>query len=191
MRSGDPFTVTGNNTQRAGGNGNNGRLDLVSGVNVNELTTGKSIGCTGLYNIPAGTKLGTQALFFDPCAFALPAPGFLGNEGRNILYGPSFFNLDFSLVKDTKLPMMGEAGALEFRAEFFNILNHASWGLPSSGLYAFGNVTSAAGTGAGFKDPGQAGSLVTITPSGNGGSIPAQASASKPRKLQFSLRISF
>ena len=183
MRSGDPFTVTGNNAQRAGGNGDT-RLDVVPGAQITELTTGKSIGCsTPQYTIAPGTPLGTQSLFFDPCAFALPAPGYLGNEGRNILYGPSFFNLDFSLVKDTKLPKMGEGGGLEFRAEFFNILNHASWGLPSSGLYTFSGVTSANGTGAGFTGGTVSG--------GNGGQIPQGIEASKPRKLQFSLRVSF
>jgi carboxypeptidase family protein/TonB-dependent receptor-like protein len=186
MRSGDPFTIIGNLAQRAGGNGNT-RLDLAPGAKVNDLTTGTSMGCSGVYNVAVGTKLGTQALFFDPCAFQLPAPGFLGNTGRNILYGPSFFNLDFSLVKDTKLPKLGEGGALEFRAEFFNILNHASWGLPGATLFNITGANSANGTGAAFNP----GTNVKVAAAGNGGSIPAQTEASRPRKLQFSLRVSF
>ncbi len=40
-------------------------------------------------------------------------------------------NVDFSLNKDTKLPFLGEAGNLEFRAEFFNILNHPNFNMPN------------------------------------------------------------
>ena len=51
----------------------------------------------------------------------------LGTAGRNILSGPPERNWDFSLVKDTKLGFLGEGGMLEFRAEFFNILNHTNF----------------------------------------------------------------
>ena len=55
------------------------------------------------------------------------AIGQLGDAGRNILSGPPERDWDFSLVKDTKLGFLGEAGMLEFRAEFFNILNHTNF----------------------------------------------------------------
>lgn len=58
-----------------------------------------------------------------PCNFI----GQLGDAGRNILSGPPERDWDFSLVKDTKLGFLGEGGMLEFRAEFFNILNHPSF----------------------------------------------------------------
>ena len=51
----------------------------------------------------------------------------MGTAGRNILTGPPERNWDFSLVKDTKLGFLGEAGMLEFRAEFFNVLNHPNF----------------------------------------------------------------
>jgi hypothetical protein len=54
----------------------------------------------------------------------------LGNQGRNILSGPGLANLDFSLVKDTKLGFLGEGGNVQFRAEFFNILNRANFSMP-------------------------------------------------------------
>ncbi len=53
--------------------------------------------------------------------------GQLGTAGRNILTGPPERTWDFSLVKDTKLGFLGEAGMLEFRAEFFNVLNHPNF----------------------------------------------------------------
>lgn len=77
--------------------------------------------------VAAGQKLGTPNLWFDPCAFSLQPAGFLGNAGRNILTGPAFANLDFSAVKDTQIPHLGEQGLLQFRAEIFNIFNHANF----------------------------------------------------------------
>ncbi len=53
--------------------------------------------------------------------------GQLGTAGRNILSGPPERDWDFSLVKETKLGFLGEGGMLEFRAEFFNILNHTNF----------------------------------------------------------------
>ncbi len=75
---------------------------------------------------------GTVAQWFDPTMFSLPVAGHLGNAGRNILPGPGLFNVDFSLVKDSKVKWLGEAGAVQFRAETFNILNHANFNLPST-----------------------------------------------------------
>ena len=53
--------------------------------------------------------------------------GQLGTALRNSLTGPPERNWDFSLVKDTKLGFLGEAGMLEFRAEFFNVINHPNF----------------------------------------------------------------
>jgi outer membrane receptor protein involved in Fe transport len=53
--------------------------------------------------------------------------GQLGTVLRNSLVGPAERNWDFSLVKDTKLGFLGEAGALQFRAEFFNVINHPNF----------------------------------------------------------------
>jgi hypothetical protein len=66
----------------------------------------------------------------NPCA--PNTTGQLGTAGRNILTGPPERNWDFSLVKDTKLGFLGEAGMLEFRAEFFNIMNHPNFAGGSS-----------------------------------------------------------
>ncbi|MBI4445322.1 MAG: TonB-dependent receptor [Acidobacteria bacterium] len=74
--------------------------------------------------------LGGPDRYFDPNAFVLQDAGFLGNSGRNTVIGPGFATVDLSVAKDTNLPFLGEEGKLEFRAEFFNILNRANFALP-------------------------------------------------------------
>ncbi|MBI2819000.1 MAG: TonB-dependent receptor [Acidobacteria bacterium] len=80
--------------------------------------------------------LGGPDRYFDPSGFSIQPAGFLGTAGRNILRGPGFATLDFSAVKDTALKFLGEGGKLEFRAEFFNILNRANFGMPSRAVFA-------------------------------------------------------
>jgi len=53
-----------------------------------------------------------------------------GNAGRNILPGPGLLNLDFSLFKNNPVKRISETFNVQFRAEIFNILNHANFGLP-------------------------------------------------------------
>ncbi len=54
-----------------------------------------------------------------------------GNEGRNAALGPQYANWDFSTFKDIHLT---ESKELQFRAEFFNILNHTNFHLPNSDI---------------------------------------------------------
>ncbi len=109
------------------------RPDLVAGRGNNNIVSGTTAGCLG---VAPGQKLGTPDLYFDPCAFTVPAAGFMGTAGRNILRGPGFANLDFSLVKDTALKALGESGSLEFRAEFFNLFNRANLAPPNAVVFA-------------------------------------------------------
>jgi outer membrane receptor protein involved in Fe transport len=96
--------------------------------------------------------------WFDPAAFAVPAPFTYGNSARNMLFGPAFFNWDAALFKRTPIT---DRFTLEFRAEFFNILNHPSFGLPAA------DITTPATVG-----------RITST-------------ANEPRNIQFGLRLSF
>jgi hypothetical protein len=71
--------------------------------------------------------------YLNPLAFAQPAfptgtAGSFGNLGRNVIYGPGFWNLDFAVLKNTQV---FERMNLQFRAEFFNIFNHPNFALPS------------------------------------------------------------
>ena len=54
-----------------------------------------------------------------------------GNLGRNTYTGPGWWNMDFSVLKDTHLT---EALNMQFRAEFFNILNHPTFGTPGGSI---------------------------------------------------------
>jgi hypothetical protein len=53
-----------------------------------------------------------------------------GNAGRNLLTGPGTTNLDFSVFKNQRIKRISESFNVQFRAEFFNILNHANFALP-------------------------------------------------------------
>ncbi|HVC00008.1 MAG TPA: TonB-dependent receptor [Candidatus Dormibacteraeota bacterium] len=59
--------------------------------------------------------------------------GQLGTSPRDFLLGPALRNLDFSIAKDTKVGFLGEAGSVDFRADFFNLFNHPNFGMPQSG----------------------------------------------------------
>jgi hypothetical protein len=86
----------------------------------------------------------TQSIFqwFNTAAFRTPTPFTFGNAGRNNLRGPSSTGFDFVTYKDFALT---ERAKLEFRAEFFNLPNHARFGIPNSNVQsgAFGRITTA------------------------------------------------
>jgi hypothetical protein len=65
---------------------------------------------------------------FNTSCFSIPAPGELGSASRTPVPGPNFVNTDFSVIKHF---LIREAMRLDFRAEFFNLLNHAQFGLPA------------------------------------------------------------
>jgi hypothetical protein len=54
-----------------------------------------------------------------------------GNAGRNSVVGPSSFNLDFSVFKNYAVHRISESFNVQFRAEFFNVLNHPNFLLPN------------------------------------------------------------
>jgi hypothetical protein len=90
---------------------------------------------TGFFGLPIVTSPVTGNA-------ALAAPG---NLGRNTFTGPAWSNLDFSVIKDTKIT---ESKTLQFRAEFFNVLNQATFGNPDNilGSTGFGITTGTATT---------------------------------------------
>ena len=82
---------------------------------------------------------------FDTACFTLPATGYFGNAGRDVIYGPGVNNWDSGFQKF--FPLGSERRRLEFRAEMFNTFNHAQFGLPNANAGAginFGKVSSAA-----------------------------------------------
>jgi len=82
---------------------------------------------------------------FDPSPFSPEIIGVAGNSNRRFFHGPGFNNWDLALHKNTAI---GERMALEFRAEFFNVFNHAQFEFNSSSNgdinnSKFGQVTNA------------------------------------------------
>ncbi len=58
-------------------------------------------------------------------------PNIRGNLGRNSIIGPGLINFDFSLVKNNYIPKISESFNVQFRAEFFNVLNRANFAPPA------------------------------------------------------------
>jgi hypothetical protein len=80
--------------------------------------------------------------WLDETAFTMPALGSFGDAGVGIVRAPKYFNLDMSLGK--KFPL-GGSKYVDFRAEFFNVLNHPSFNPPAVNFSApnsFGRITS-------------------------------------------------
>jgi hypothetical protein len=67
----------------------------------------------------------TLNLWFDPTAFAQPAPYTFGNSGRNILRGPGFANMSLALAKNFRLHWLGDAS---------DALNHPNFGMPDASI---------------------------------------------------------
>ena len=85
--------------------------------------------------------------WFNACAFAAPATSqfglpVFGTAGRNILVGPAFSDLDFSLSRT--IPLRSEIHRLQIRGEFFNLTNHPNLDIPDHvfGSPTFGQVLS-------------------------------------------------
>ncbi|MGA6987299.1 MAG: hypothetical protein WBZ01_14695, partial [Terriglobales bacterium] len=80
----------------------------------------------------APSQVHNNQTWFNPCAFA-PAPaGELGTIARAPLSGPRFVNTDFSAFKNFRIH---EGYTLQFRTEFFNLFNHAQFGLTGNGVF--------------------------------------------------------
>ena len=90
----------------------------------------------------SGSTDAKLAQWFTTSAFGEPAPNTFGNAGRNILIGPGTFNIDFAAHKVFSLR---ENLHLQFRAEFFNFLNHAQFNNPDTTWAdsTFGQITTA------------------------------------------------
>src|SRR3989454_8286211 len=88
-------------------------------------------------NLIAGQGCGSQVNSGNPVSyiktqcFAVPNPLTLrGNLGRNTLIGPGLVNFDFSLFKNNYIKRISDRFNAQFRAEFFNILNHPNFAPP-------------------------------------------------------------
>jgi hypothetical protein len=136
------------------------RLPTNNSRNGDQLTPDRPDLKPGANNDPI---LGGPDRYYDPNVFSLPLAGTYGNLGRNTIIGPGVASIDMSVEKSFQLH---EKANLVFRAEIFNIMNQANFGLPSP--------TPLTATGA---------------PSGSAGRITTTVNSS--RQIQFGLRINF
>jgi hypothetical protein len=117
----------------------------------------------------------TVALWFNPNCFNQPAFGTLGNFAREGLYGPGLVNVDLGILKTTKIR---EGTTLQFRAEFFNALNHTNLSYPASAIFSGTPAFSATSPlGAPLSRVSTAGQITTY--------------ASPSREIQFGLKLIF
>ena len=128
FQTGSPFTVA---LVSDNDNSNTGFSNLGYGANNRPNVVGN----------PHLSNPGAQE-WFNVNAFAVAPYGTFGNAGRNILSGPGLETIDFSIVKNTRVT---ERMNVQFRAEFFNLLNHTNFNLPDNflGDATFGAITSA------------------------------------------------
>lgn len=84
--------------------------------------------------------------WFDTSQFTAPGVGVFGNSPRNLCCGPGFAVVDVSIQKRFNIT---EKSRLEFRADFFNIANHANFRIPERrrGNSGFGRIRGTIGTG--------------------------------------------
>ncbi len=106
--------------------------------------------------------LGSPSQWFNPAAFVRPTPGTYGNLGRSVYEGPGLANADVSV---TKLTTIRESVSLQFRAEFFNLLNRSNFGTPNATVFSGATLNGSAG-------------LITTQ-------------ATFPRQIQFGLKLVF
>ncbi|AXC13264.1 Oar protein [Acidisarcina polymorpha] len=110
--------------------------------------------------------------WFNPAAFTAPYPGAFGNVGRDSLTGPGLTDLDVSLAKNAAIR---EGLHAQFRAEFFNVLNHSNFTTPNPVVYSSGPTP---------KSP-----TSEAAPSATAGVISATSTTS--RQIQFGLKLLF
>jgi hypothetical protein len=127
---------------------------------------------------------GDGRYFLNPAAFAIPVPGQFGNLGRYALHGPDMSQFDFTLHKRFAID---EKRNVEFRADFWNILNRANFANPPAVL------NNALGTGVNQFQPNQpftaaaAGSAFGVFNS----TVSKDVGLGAQRQIQLSLRFNF
>jgi len=114
----------------------------------------------------------TVKQWFNPAAFTAPSPGTFGDLGRDTLTGPGLSELDLSVAKSTTIR---EGLRAQFRAEFFNVLNHSNFTTPNPVVYSSGPTPKTPTTEA------------QVSPTA--GVVSATATTS--RQIQFGLKLLF
>jgi hypothetical protein len=114
LHTGQPFTVFSSSDTTGTGEGEQ-RADVIGNP---------FAGVSHAFN-----KAGVT--WVNPAAFTNPADGTFGDSPRNGYYGPGFADVDFSVVKNTKVT---ERVNVQFRIELFNLFNRINLAPPSGAL---------------------------------------------------------
>jgi hypothetical protein len=121
-------------------------LTILAGIDASKtgLNTDRAVVLSN--NVYGGNSCANAAPcvnFLNSSAFAVPATGTYGNAGKGAFTGPMLFNWDAGVFK--RIPLGTERYNLQFRAEFFNILNHANFNNPTTNFSSasFGAMLSA------------------------------------------------
>jgi hypothetical protein len=118
-RTGLPFSAYDSSTE-----------GVLGGFNYGETAPG---GTSVLGNYPGGQPLSCSgSAVSTPCfttAQFSPATAGFGDQRRNQLYGPHFFDTDLSVMKNFRVPV-GENGKLGVGLQFFNLFNHPNFDQP-------------------------------------------------------------
>jgi hypothetical protein len=129
-----------------GGWETSGILTLASGLPYSVVFTSSIQGWpSNRANIVGNPAVSNPSLseWFNPAAFAVPQPFTYGDSAPYSLFGPSFSDWNTAIFKQFSLT---ERYRLQFRAEFFNALNHPNFGNPNSNISVpsrVGTITSA------------------------------------------------
>jgi len=139
-QTGNPFSVTPNTNDFSPANG----LAMEYAVKIADPFKGGGMPPANNSSITCPASVHNRAHWYNPCAFANPAPGsnlatnqavsgaaaaaYIGGI-RDQVYGPGYERVNMSLFKDFKLP---KKTGLEFRADAFNLLNTPSLANPNS-----------------------------------------------------------
>jgi hypothetical protein len=98
-------------------------IDIITGVNT--IGTASAVGQRPNYTgAPIYVNSSDSTKHLNAAAFATPAPGQFGTLGKGAVRGTAITTIDFSVGKNWRIQ---ERYGLQFRAEFFNLLNHTNF----------------------------------------------------------------
>ncbi len=144
--SGDPLSIlSGRGTFNRDARSASNTVDVAGNLNRSQLAglTGVQRTSNGIFFIdpslaPGSSGDASQIIFLNP------QPGTVGSLGLSTIYGPNFFNFDFSTIKKTRI---NERMNVEFRAEIFNAFNTVNFDNPNTDINSpnFGRITGTVG----------------------------------------------
>jgi hypothetical protein len=180
-QSGYPLTITDNGRALSSPSNTSDRVDLCPNYNAANFKS------TATYTGDRNTST-----YFNPLMLCVQPLGTLGNSAKGFFTGPAIAGLNSSFTKDTKARFLGEAGAIQFRFDMFNVLNHPSFGAPTTTVFQFSNIASCPGggslspAGTSLVTPQGSCSGVTLAP---GAAKLSTTTVNPMRQMQVSLRI--